>query len=307
MPLRIFEDMTERDQLEAELYQAQKWESVGRLAAGVAHEINTPIQFVGDNISFLAMAVNDLLGLAEQLQNTLDKTRAGTATEADFDRVADAATDADLEYLRGNVPRAIAATMDGVKRVATIVRSMKAFGHPDQGEKTAADLNVALQNTLTVAMSELKYVAEIETSYGDLPLVRCHLSDLNQVFLNLLVNAAHAIADVVGESGSKGRIGVSTHLDGDTVVVAIADSGVGIAREIQDKVFDLFFTTKAPGKGTGQGLALAHAVVVGKHGGTITFTSELNKGTTFFIRLPLGQEPRVAADEGEADGMGGEA
>jgi signal transduction histidine kinase len=174
-----------------------------------------------------------------------------------------------------------------VSRVAKIVKSMKAFAHPDRGEKDLADLNLALRNTLTVAANELKYVATVETEFGEIPMVSCFLSDLNQVFLNLLVNAAHAIGDVVGKSGQRGIIKVRTYREGDFVVVAIRDTGTGIPANLQGRIFDPFFTTKEVGKGTGQGLALARSVVVEEHGGNLTFTTEMGKGTTFFIHIPL--------------------
>jgi signal transduction histidine kinase len=194
---------------------------------------------------------------------------------------------ADLDYLRENIPTSIASTLDGAGRVAKIVQSMKAFAHPDRGEKDLADLNLALRNTLIVATNELKYVATVETDFGDIPTVPCFLSDLNQVFLNLLVNAAHAISDVVGKSGRRGVIGVRTYREGNLVVVAISDTGTGIPANLHGKIFDPFFTTKEVGKGTGQGLALARSVVVEEHGGTLTFTTEMGRGTTFFIRLPV--------------------
>jgi len=165
---------------------------------------------------------------------------------------------------------------------------MKEFSHVDRSnEKAPGDINRALESTLVVARNELKYVADIETEFGELPPVLCHLGDLNQVFLNLLVNAAHAVEDVVKRTNSKGKIRVTTRKDGDFVEAAISDTGTGIPEEARDKIFDPFFTTKVVGKGTGQGLALARAIVVEKHGGTLTFVTEVGIGTTFFVRLPL--------------------
>jgi signal transduction histidine kinase len=164
---------------------------------------------------------------------------------------------------------------------------MKAFAHPDRGERSMSDINMALRNTLTVATNELKYVATVETEFGDIPAVSCFLSDLNQVFLNLLVNAAHAIADLIGKSDKRGVIRVRTFQDKADVVVAISDTGTGIPEAVRGKIFDPFFTTKGVGKGTGQGLALARSVVVEQHGGTLTFETEMGKGTTFFIRIPV--------------------
>jgi signal transduction histidine kinase len=282
---RLQQEMDERTQIEIQLRHAQKLESIGRLAAGVAHEINTPIQFVGDNVTFLKQTFADLLAL-DQVQRTLIG-KAASLEESDLAELREAEENADVEYLREQVPRAIASTQDGIARVAKIVQSMKSFAYPDQGQKTTADINTALSNTITVASNELKYVADVETDFGDLPPVPCFLGDINQVALNLLVNAAHAVADVVNKVGGKGKICVRTRHEGDEVVVSISDSGTGIPEKIRERIFDPFFTTKGVGKGTGQGLALAHSVVVKKHGGSLSFETETGKGTTFHVRLPL--------------------
>jgi signal transduction histidine kinase len=281
------EDITERTHSEIELRHSQKLESVGRLAAGIAHEINTPIQFVGDNVTFLSGAFEQLLALCASYQTICKRAVNGQVSAADIAQIKRDEELADLDYLHENIPTSIAATIDGVGRVAKIVQSMKAFAHPDRGEKDLADLNLALRNTLTVATNELKYVATVETEFGELPLVPCFLSDLNQVFLNLLINAAHAIGDVVGKSGQRGIIKVRTYREGDFSVVAICDTGTGIPANLQSRIFDPFFTTKEVGKGTGQGLALARSVVVEEHGGTLTFTTEMGRGTTFFVHIPL--------------------
>jgi signal transduction histidine kinase len=182
--------------------------------------------------------------------------------------------------------------LDGVSRVAKIVRAMKEFSHVDRSsEKASSDLNKALESTLIVARSELKYVADVETQFGTIPPVICHLGDLNQVFLNLLINAAHAIGDVVKSSGNRGRVLVRTKLLNDLVEISISDTGGGIPDGIRGKIFDPFFTTKEVGKGTGQGLTLARAIVVEKHGGTLTFDTEMGKGTTFYVRLPVNGVP----------------
>jgi len=283
------DDVTERRAIEEELRQAQKLESVGALAAGIAHEINTPIQFVGDNTRFLSDSfeqLREVLNAYDQLKHTAQEH--GIAGEL-LGRVTKAEEDADLEYLAEEIPKAIDQTLDGVARVAKIVRAMKDFSHPDQGEKVPADLNHALDDTLTVARNELKYVADVVTDFEPaLPPVPCYLSDLNQVFLNLLVNAAHAIADVVADgSHGKGTITVSTRLEDDEAVIRIADTGTGIPKEVRDRVFDQFFTTKPVGRGTGQGLSMAHNVVVDTHGGSLTFETEVGRGTTFIIRLPI--------------------
>jgi len=194
------------------------------------------------------------------------------------------------------MPAALDSALEGLGRIATIVRSMKEFAHPDQAQKTDADLNQAIRSTLVVAHNEYKYVAQLDAEYGDLPLVPCHLGEINQVILNLIVNAAHAIADTVEGTGERGIIRVRTRRDGEAVEVSIGDSGTGIPEAVRDKIFEPFFTTKAVGIGTGQGLAIARSVIVKKHGGSLRFESECGKGTTFFIRLPL--EAPVAATAG---------
>jgi len=203
-------------------------------------------------------------------------------------RTVDAEKAADLDYILENAPLAIDSSIEGLGRIATIVRSMKEFAHPDQAVKQSADLNQAIRSTLVVAHNEYKYVAEIDTQLADLPLVQCYLGEFNQVILNLLVNASHAISDVVKDSGSLGKLTVRSRLDGDEVEISIADTGMGIPEAVRAKIFDPFFTTKEVGKGTGQGLAIARSVIVNKHGGTLRFETECGKGTTFFIRLPVG-------------------
>ena len=295
--LVIGSDVTERRALEEQFRQAQKLEAVGRLAAGIAHEINTPIQFVGDNMQFLHDAFSDLSKVMEKYRHLSDAAANGVAGMMLADEVAEAEMAVDINYLVEEIPKAIAQSLDGVARVATLVRAMKEFAHPDRKERAAADINAALLSTLTVARNELKYVAEVETELGDLPLAVCNIGELNQVFLNLLVNAAHAIGDAVNGTGQKGVIRVRTALEKDAVLISIADTGGGIPEDIRDKIFDPFFTTKESGRGTGQGLAIAHSVVVDKHGGTLTFASEVGKGTTFFIRLPLDGEVKPVGEK----------
>lgn len=280
----IARDITGRDIAEMELRQAQKLESVGRLASGIAHEINTPIQFVGDNVRFLQDAFKDLHGVIH-LANGMctDPTRGWEEFSTELRRLQ---AESDWKYLLEEVPKAITQTLDGVERVVTIVRAMKEFAHPDSKGMAPADLNKAIQNTLTVARNELKYVANVETDLGELPPVSCSVSDMNQVFLNLLVNAAHAIGDVVKGSGQKGKILVSTRQENGTVLITISDTGSGIPESIRHRIFDPFFTTKEVGRGTGQGLAIARSIV-DRHKGSLMFKSEVRQGTSFYIRLPI--------------------
>lgn len=284
---QLEKQMQEREQMEMELRLAQKLEAVGQLAAGIAHEINTPIQYVGDSIHFLRSAFADLQTLLGGYQAACKTLAVQAGDQTTLVAMAAAEDAADLPYVQEEGPRAFERALDGVNRVAEIVRAMKEFGYQDQRTRSEADLNKALLNTLIVARNEYKYVAEVETALGELPPVPCHIGDLNQVFLNLIVNAAHAIGAVVTEGQEKGRIRIQSRTDGDWVEIAIEDTGCGIPAEISERVFDPFFTTKEPGKGTGQGLAIARSIVVDKHGGTLTFRSEPGRGTTFRIRLPI--------------------
>ncbi len=283
-----FIDISERKRLELELRHSQKLEAVGRLAAGIAHEINTPIQFVGDNTRFLQDSFRDVMELVSRYEALNAAARLGAVPAETLSAVEEGREKCDWEFLKEEIPRSTEQMLEGLGRVATIVRGMKEFSHVDRkAEKTEADLNRALASTLVVARNELKYVADVETHFEELPRVSCHLGDLNQVFLNLLVNAAHAIEDVMKRTNVRGKIDVRTRKDGDWVEVAIADTGGGIPEAIREKIFDPFFTTKEVGKGTGQGLALARAIVVEKHGGTLTLETTPGVGTTFYVRLPL--------------------
>jgi signal transduction histidine kinase len=280
-----------RERVEQDLRQAQKLEAVGRLAAGVAHEINTPVQFVGDSIHFLRDATNDLMGVVERLRTVEQAVMSGApALEAAI--LARAAEEAaDLPYIVENVPKAFDRAVDGLSRVTTIVRSMKEFAHPDRKEMAPVDLNRALLATLAIARNEYKYVAELETDFEELPAVTCRIGELNQALLNMIVNAAHAISDVVKGTNERGRLVIKTWREDDDALIAIRDTGSGIPDAIRDRVFDPFFTTKPVGQGTGQGLAIARAVIVEKHRGQLSFMSEPGNGTTFLIRLPIGGAP----------------
>ncbi len=291
MLLVAAQDVTERNRMELELQQGQKLQAVGSLAAGVAHEINTPIQFISDNVSFLRDTFANLATLLAKYDAMYLALRGTGASESLLDEVEQARQQSDLEFLNRETPAALQETLDGVHRVATIVQALKTFSHVDLGkEKKAADLNSAIQSTLVVARNELKYVADVETNFADLPPIPCYLGDMNQVFLNLLVNAAHSIGDAVEGTGNRGLIRVETQIDskpdGDWAVVAISDTGKGIPEEINNRIFEPFFTTKQMGKGSGQGLALARAIV-DKHGGTLTFETKLGMGTTFYVRIPI--------------------
>ena len=291
--LILGEDRTEQRVLQAQLASAQKLESIGQLAAGVAHEINTPIQYIGDNTKFLGDSFRDLQSVLEACRSAL----------ADRDQTAAAAAiieEKDVDYLVDEVPKAIEQTLDGVRHVAGIVRAMKEFAHPGTDEKTPVDINHTIENVITVARNEWKYIAEVVTEFDpSLPTIMALPGELNQVLLNLLVNAAHAVQAVQGNSSCKGQITFRTRRAGNRAEIQVRDTGCGIPPEIQSRVFDPFFTTKPVGKGTGQGLAIAHAVVVQRHGGTIGLESTVGHGTTFTISLPLGRS-RLSLPEGDS-------
>ena len=286
--LVIGSDITERSAFEVQLRQAQKLESVGQLAAGIAHEINTPIQFIGDNLRFLKDAFHDLSNLLASYQGVLEAAKGKALLDETVQEVSAAVEHADTFYLLEEIPKAIDQSMEGVTRVSQLVGAMKEFSHPGTKEKTPLDLNHAIQSTITVSRNEWKYTAELETDFDpSLPLISCQAGEFNQVILNLIVNAAHAIADVgaKGRSG-KGTITVQTHNCQEWVEIRVRDTGSGIPEKVRSRIFEPFFTTKEIGKGTGQGLAIARSVVVDKHKGSIDFETAEGKGTTFIIRLP---------------------
>ncbi len=280
--------------LELELRQAEKLRAVGQLASGIAHEINTPIQFVGDSVHFLKGAFNDLLKMGDvgrRLVETVERGDDASAVAAELRATAD---DIDLEYLLEELPKAFEQTAEGVRRVANIVAAMKDFGRQDQGERVPTDINRCLDSTLTVAHNELKYIADVQVSLGSLPLVPAHAGELSQVFLNLLVNAAHAVGERFKGSEQRGVVRVASEQRDNEVAITIADNGAGISDENKSRIFEPFFTTKPLGKGTGQGLAIARSIVE-KHGGSLSFESTVGQGTTFHIRLPIEVRPSESA------------
>jgi signal transduction histidine kinase len=287
----------DRSLMEAQLRQAQKLESVGQLAAGIAHEINTPIQYIGDNIHFIEESFTTLGGAVQDCKKLAAAVRSNTVTPEVLSAVELSIQKADVDYLGKEVPLAIEQSLQGVVQVSRIVHAMKEFSHPGTREKVAIDLNHAIEMTVLVARNEWKYAAEMVTDFApDLPPVLCLPGEFNQVILNLIINASHAIGNVVKPpEGGKGTIRVSTRGEGDWVEIRITDTGTGIPVEIRHRIFDPFFTTKPVGKGTGQGLAIARSVIVDKHGGSLSFESEVGRGTTFIIRLPR----RESVGEGE--------
>jgi two-component system, NtrC family, sensor kinase len=279
----------ERRMMELKLRQAQKLEAVGHLAAGIAHEINTPTQYIGDNIRFLEKSFAGMNALLRQQEQFVQAVKAGTVTPGLIAEMEKALEKCDLEFLALETPKAIEQSLQGLLNVTRIVRAMRDFSHPGTGEKALVDLNQAVENTLVVAANEWKYVATlVKELQPGLPPVLVLPGELNQVILNLVVNAAHAIADASADgSRGKGTITVATRLVGDWVEIEVRDTGTGISEDIRDKVFDPFFTTRPVGKGTGQGLAIARSVIVGRHNGTLSFRTQVGVGTTFTIRLPM--------------------
>lgn len=276
-------DISARYALEEQLLRARKLESVGQLAAGIAHEINTPIQFIGDNARFLRDAFTQLIPvLTDYLKLMKSDACAGAKSIVE---------ESDLEYLREEIPKAVEQTLSGVERVARIVKAMKEFSHPGSDAMQLIDINKLISSTTIVCTNEWKYVADLEFLPGEnLPLVRCFPGELSQVILNLIVNAAHAIGEATESGGKgKGRIEIRTSVVDGFIQIAISDTGRGIPDSVAPHIFDPFFTTKEVGKGTGQGLAMAHAIVTKRHGGTVHFDTVLGSGTTFYIRLLLSE------------------
>jgi signal transduction histidine kinase len=277
----------ERHGMEIQLRHAQKLESIGQLAAGIAHEINTPTQFIGDNLRFLKDAFTDVFSLLGQYNLLLEAARGQSFAQSLAEEIEKTIQTIDLADLQKEIPLSITQAASGVQRVTKIVQAMKDFSHPGTESKTPVDLNRAIESTLTVCRNEWKYVADLETDFDpSLPSVSCLPGEFNQVILNIVVNAAHAIADREGGKG-KGFILVSTSRQGDEVEIRISDTGTGIPESARGRIFEPFFTTKEVGKGTGQGLAIARSIVVDKHQGRIFFETQMDKGTTFVIRLPL--------------------
>lgn len=300
---RKHEEMA-RMAMERKLLQARKLESVGRLAAGIAHEINTPVQFVSDSVEFLDISIRDLLDLLTALRTVRDASlsagiQVGAETTIEKER------EIDLGYILSELPQAVERAREGLDRVASIVRSTKEFAHSNSSGMCDVDLNRSIESTLAVARSEYKYVADVETDFGDLPPIRCNGGEINQVVLNLVVNSAHAIGDVVAGTAGKGTIRVETSLEDGFAVIRVQDTGGGIPDDVRERIFDPFFTTKEVGRGTGQGLAISRSVVVENHGGSIDVDVNPGIGTTFTIRLPIAGRPPeggsvAAAWSGEA-------
>jgi two-component system NtrC family sensor kinase len=261
--------------------------SIGQLAAGLAHEINTPIQYSIDNMGFLATAFPELIAAAKAAQDLLDAVKSGEVAQGLVEKIERILEKADLEYHGEEIPLAIQQSIDGENQVATIVQSMKEFSNPGE-EKVLTDINHALENTITISRNEWKSVSEVISEFDTLPLVSCWPNEINQVFLNLIINATETIEKAIGKDPkTKGRIYIKTQNKGTFVHISIRDTGVGISNENQSRVFDPFFTTKEVGDGTGQGLYVSYSVIEKKHKGKLQCDSEPGKGSTFIVSLPV--------------------
>lgn len=285
----IIRDISERKELEVQLRHAQKLESIGQLAAGIAHELNTPIQYVGDNVRFLEQCINDIITMVHGYDKLMDEISDSVDKPEILEQARKGMEEIDLEFIEEEIPKAVMQTLEGIERVTSIVKAMKEFSHPGETRKTAADINRMLMNTITVSKNEWKYVADLETDLDEMiPPVPCHQADLNQVFLNLIVNSAHAIESKLGSNpAKKGTIRIESRHEDTQVVIRVIDNGIGIPDTIIERVFDPFFTTKEVGKGTGQGLAISYNIITEKHKGTITIDSVEGEGATVTIKLPI--------------------
>jgi len=274
----------EKKHLQQELIQSQKMESIGILASGIAHEINTPIQFISHNNKFIAENINGMFELIAKYQKNIQKLEP-----VEIKEIQEKEKKLDLHFLKQEIPSAIKDTEEGIVRVATIIKAMKSYAHTDSQHKIEDNINAAIESTIVITRNHWKAVADIEKLLDDsLPLVPCFIADIKQVILNLIIKAVHAINDVFLETKNKGIITISTKKkNDDMVIISISDTGTGIPKEIRDKVFDQFFTTKEVGVGTGQGLSLVYNIIVEKHNGKVYFDSEVGKGTIFYIELPL--------------------
>lgn len=289
-------DITQQKISDHEISHKIKMESIGQLAAGIAHEINSPMQYISNYSLFLEESFKELDVLLENLDQWEESCSKAGETCPMSSKFHELKEEMDLEFLRKEIPSAIEHTNKGIAMVTKIVSSMKTFSHPDSKDMTAVDLNNSIDSTITVSRNEWKYVAEIVTDFDEsLPVVTCFVSEINQAILNIIVNAAHAIGDSAsGESAEKGLIGITTLHDNGWAEIRITDTGCGMTPNIIKKIFDPFFTTKEVGKGTGQGLSISHGVIVTKHGGSIDVESEAGHGTTFVIRIPV--KPGELAD-----------
>ncbi len=279
----VIDDISMQKAMQDQLHQAQKMEAIGHLASGVAHEINTPIQYIGDNLNALDDNLKDLVKFLSISESII--AEASDEIRIKWNQLSE---NFDIDYILQDSPTAIKQSLDGISKVAEIVSAMKAYAHSDSKSLAPVDINELIKNTLIISKNQYKYQADVETKLVDnLPQVECYANEINQVLINLIVNASDAIEE---KGKGKGLIKISSQLNDNGILICIEDNGIGIPKNIQDQVFNLFFTTKEVGKGTGQGLSIAHKVIVEKHHGHFHFESKENLGTTFYIELPLKTE-----------------
>jgi len=264
-------------------------ESIGELSAGIAHEINTPVQFIANNLDFLRDSFDDVVQILEAYEELKETAKSKGDITGAIDKVENLIDEIDLEYLQEETPNAFEQTKDGVDRVTTLVLGMKGFAHSttNDDKKKPGDVNKIISNSLIVSQNAYKYVADMELDLGEIPEVSLFANDIGQVIINLVINASHAIEDRMKDTGEKGEITIRTFEDEGSVVVSIKDTGGGISEKLKERIFDPFFTTKDVGRGSGQGLAISRTIVHEKHGGELSFESEMDNGTTFVIRLPV--------------------
>jgi len=289
-------EVAAREAMESELRRVHHLDALGRLAGGIAHEINTPLQFTTDGVAFVEESLGGLLG-------AVDKYARAASAEGTPDDNGQGQSEAiskseqeDLEYFKEATPQAIRTIKEGLERMTKIVQSMKDFAREESTDKTDVDINAAIENAIAVAHSGFAATADLSTELGPVPPVRCDVGAFKLTMLNLIVNAAHAIEDAAAGSGTRGKIRITSRTDGSAVEITVSDDGCGIPEPVRAKIFNPFFTTKDVGRGSGQGLALAYSTIVKQHGGQLTFETEVGKGTTFIVRLPLaGDRPPAAA------------
>ncbi len=298
---RLADSVKETEELNRELREAQQLEAVGQLAGGIAHEINTPAQYIGDNLKFINSAHEKMLGILAKVAYLVETQLDHHKLKAELIKLEQEIENIDLDFLSDELPQATSEAISGVEQISSIVLAMKEFSHPGTKEKTAVDVNRAIENTLKISKNTWKHVADVTTKYDPkLPTVMCLPGELNQVYLNLIVNAAAAIEEA--DRGPKdGHIEVVTTAHPTVVEIAISDNGIGMSEKVRSRIFEPFYTTKGVGKGTGQGLAIVHDIVVSKHGGCISVKSEEGKGTTFSICLPLQEEGALPNMKGTSE------
>jgi PAS domain S-box-containing protein len=286
-------EITCRKRAQKELDRTQMLQNLGRLTAGIAHEINTPIQFVGDNLHFLSNSfqhINELLKIYGDFNEiVISRPDGDESIPAAIEKIAAFKEQTDMDFIVSEIPHAIEQTIDGINRVSTMIKAMRDFSHIDERRMAPADLNKALNTAIVILRNEIKYSTDVKMELdGDLPQVLCCIDEINQVFLILLTNAAQSISELAaGQSSKCGVITITTKLVDGNVVISVSDTGGGIASEIRDRIFEAFFTTKPAGMGTGQGLSIARSIIVDRHAGSLEFETEDGTGTTFTVSLPV--------------------